>query len=191
MKNVLFKGCGTAIVTPFTEDSVNFTTLKSLIDFQISQGADAIIICGTTGESSTMTIDEKKAVIEFTVDTVNKKIPVIAGCGSNCTKSSIELSIFAQNAGVDGLLLVTPYYNKTTQEGLIKHYRSIADITSLPIILYNVPSRTGINILPKTCLTLSKIPNIVAIKEASRKYLTSNGNCFFMQKRTHNLFWVR
>lgn len=167
MKDIIFKGCGTAIVTPFSENSIDFECFKKLIEFQIAEGADSIIVCGTTGESSTMSEDEKKATIKFAIDVVNKRIPVIAGTGSNCTKSAIEMSRFAEEVGADGLLLVTPYYNKTTQEGLIAHYKAIASETSLPIILYNVPSRTGLNILPKTCLELSKIPNIVAIKEAS------------------------
>ena len=167
MKKNIFIGCGTALVTPFTEDSVDFDTLKKLIDFQIQQGADALIILGTTGESSTMTLEEKKQVVKFAIDNVHKQIPVIIGAGGNNTKSVIEFSKYAEEIGADGLLLVTPYYNKTTQNGLIMHYTEIAKNTSLPIILYNVPSRTGLNIEPKTCLELSKIPNIVAIKEAS------------------------
>ncbi len=167
MKKSLFIGCGTALVTPFTEDGVDFDTLKNLIDFQINQGTDALIILGTTGESSTMTLDEKKAVVKFAVDNVHKQIPVIIGAGGNNTKDVIEFSKYVENTGADGLLLVTPYYNKTTQNGLIMHYTEIAKNTSLPIILYNVPSRTGLNIEPKTCLELSKISNIVAIKEAS------------------------
>ena len=167
MKKSLFIGCGTALVTPFTEDGINFEELKRLLEFQIEQGVDSIIICGTTGESSTMSIQEKKDVIEFTVKVVNKRIPVIAGAGGNNTKEVIKLSEYAEESGVDGLLLVTPYYNKTTQAGLIAHYTEIASNVSLPIILYNVPSRTGVNIEPETCLALSKIPNIVGIKEAS------------------------
>lgn len=167
MKKILFKGCGTAIATPFTEDGVNFEEFRKLIEFQIKEGADSIIVCGTTGESSTMTDDEKKQTIKFAIDTVNKRIPVIAGCGSNNTKYAIEMSKYAESVGADGLLIVTPYYNKTTQLGLIEHYKAIAKEVSLPIILYSVPSRTGVNIEPKTCLELSKIDNIVAIKEAS------------------------
>lgn len=167
MKEILFKGCGTAIATPFTEDGINFEEFKKLIEFQINQGVDSIIVCGTTGESSTMTEEEKKQTIKFTVDTVNKRIPVIAGTGSNNTKSAIEMSKYAQSVGVDGLLIVTPYYNKTTQAGLIAHYSAIAKEVDLPIILYSVASRTGVNINPETCLELSKIENIVAIKEAS------------------------
>lgn len=167
MKKVLFKGCGTAIATPFNDNGVNFDEFKKLIEFQISEGAHALIVCGTTGESSTMSLEEKKQTIKFAVDTVNKRIPVIAGTGGNNTKSVIELSKYAESVGVDGLLIVTPYYNKTTQKGLIEHYKAVANSTNLPIILYNVPSRTGLNVTPETCLELSKIENIVAIKEAS------------------------
>ena len=167
MKKILFKGCGTAMATPFTEDGVNFEEFRKLLEFQISEGADAIIVCGTTGESSTMTEEERKQTIKFAIDTVNKRIPVIAGTGGNNTKSAIEMSKYAESVGADGLLIVTPYYNKTTQAGLIAHYTAIAKEVSLPIILYSVPSRTGVNIAPETCLELSKIENIVAIKEAS------------------------
>lgn len=167
MKKNLFIGCGTALVTPFTEDSINFIELEKLLEFQIEQGADSIIICGTTGESSTMSLKEKKEVIEFAVKIVHKRIPVIAGTGGNNTKEVITLSQYAEEVGVDGLLLVTPYYNKTTQAGLVAHYSEIAKNVTLPIILYNVPSRTGVNIEPKTCFELSKISNIVGIKEAS------------------------
>jgi len=167
MKKIIFKGCGTAIITPFTNEGINFSEFEKLINYQIDNGADSIIVCGTTGESSTMTIEEKKSAIEFAIKIVNKRIPVIAGTGGNCTKSAIELTKFAEEAGSDGVLLVTPYYNKTTQAGLIAHYTAIAESTTLPIILYNVPSRTGLNITPSTCLELSKLDNIVAIKEAS------------------------
>lgn len=167
MKKVIFKGCGTAIVTPFTEDKVNYDEFKKLIEFQIDNSIDAIIVCGTTGESATMSLDEKKEVIQFVVDTVNKRVPVIAGTGTNSTKTTIELSKFAESVGVDGLLLVTPYYNKTTIPGLIKHYKEVASSTILPIILYNVPSRTGLNLTPEACFELSKVENIVAVKEAS------------------------
>lgn len=167
MKKILFKGCGTAIATPFTDDGINFEEFRKLIEFQIDQGADSIIVCGTTGESSTMTEDEKKQTIKFAIDTVAKRIPVIAGTGSNNTKSAIKMSKYAESVGADGLLIVTPYYNKTTQEGLITHYSAIAKEVTIPIILYSVPSRTGVNINPETCCELSKIDNIVAIKEAS------------------------
>ena len=168
MKEIIFKGCGTAIITPFTkDDKVDFEAFGKLIEYQISGKVDAIIVCGTTGEASTMTLDEKKETIQFAVQKVNKRIPVIAGTGANCTKSAIEMTKYAESIGVDGALVVTPYYNKTTQVGLIAHYSAIAKETNLPIILYSVPSRTGVNILPSTCVELSKIPNIVAIKEAS------------------------
>ncbi|MBQ4030200.1 MAG: 4-hydroxy-tetrahydrodipicolinate synthase [Bacilli bacterium] len=167
MKKVIFKGCGTAIITPFTKDGVNFEEFKKMIEFQIKEGVDAIIVCGTTGESSTMTVEERKETIKCAIDTVNKRIPVIAGTGSNCTASAIEMSKWAEEAGADAVLIVTPYYNKTTQEGLVAHYKAIAKEISIPIILYNVPSRTGLNINPSTCLELSKVKNIVAIKEAS------------------------
>ena len=167
MKKSLFIGCGTALVTPFTKENIDFDTFKKLIDFQLQQGVDALIVLGTTGESSTMSLEEKKQVAKFVIDNVHKQVPVIVGAGGNNTKSVIEFSKYAENVGADGLLLVTPYYNKTTQNGLIMHYTEIAKNTSLPIILYNVPSRTSLNIEPKTCLELSKIPNIIAIKEAS------------------------
>lgn len=167
VKKSLFIGCGTALVTPFTKEGIDFDTFKKLIDFQLQQGVDALIVLGTTGESSTMSLEEKKQVAKFVIDNVHKQVPVIVGAGGNNTKSVIEFSKYAENVGADGLLLVTPYYNKTTQNGLIMHYTEIAKNTSLPIILYNVPSRTGLNIEPKTCLELSKIPNIIAIKEAS------------------------
>lgn len=167
MKKIIFKGCGTAIITPFTENSVNFDEFKRLIEFQIENKTDSIIVCGTTGESSTMTLEERKQTIKFAVDVVNKRIPVIAGTGGNCTSQVIEFTKYAESIGVDGALIVTPYYNKTTQEGLIAHYTAIAKETNLPIILYSVASRTGINICPTTCKKLSEIENIVAIKEAS------------------------
>ena len=167
MKKVLFRGCGTAIATPFTEDNINLTEFAKLVEYQINEGIDAIIVCGTTGESSTMTLEEKKTLIKFSVELIDKRVPLIVGAGSNNTATSIEMSQYAESVGAYGLLLVTPYYNKTTQEGLIHHYNSIANKTTLPIILYNVPSRTGLNILPETCLELSKTENIVAIKEAS------------------------
>ena len=167
MKEIIFKGCGTAIVTPFNEDGVNFEEFGKLIEDQIKGNVDSIIVCGTTGESSTMTIEERKETISYAVKKVNGRIPVIAGTGGNCTKSVIEFTKWAESAGVDGALIVTPYYNKTTQAGLVAHYTAIAKETSLPIILYNVPGRTGMNITPATCKELSKIDNIVAIKEAS------------------------
>ena len=165
----IFKGAGVAIVTPFTQDDkVNFEELGRMIDFQIAGGTDAIIICGTTVESSTLTHDEHDACIKFAVEHTAGRVPVIAGTGSNSTAEAIRLSTHAQNNGADALLLVTPYYNKATQKGLIQHYTAIANSVDLPIILYNVPSRTGVNILPQTAVTLAKnVKNIVAIKEAS------------------------
>ena len=167
MKKILFKGCGTAIATPFNETGVNTSEFSKLIENQIQNKVDAIIVCGTTGEASTMTTKEKHDTIKFTVDTVAKRVPVIAGTGGNNTANAIEMCKMAEELGVDGLLIVTPYYNKTTQNGLIAHYTEIAKNTTLPIIMYNVPSRTGVNILPETCFELSKIENIIAIKEAS------------------------
>lgn len=168
MKDIIFKGVGTAIATPFDEyDNINFDEFKKLVEFQIENGVNAIIVCGTTGEASTMSQQEKQELIKYCVKVVNKRIPVIAGIGSNNTKAVVENEKFAQRVGVDGLLAVTPYYNKTTQDGLIAHYKLIAENTDLPIILYNVPSRTGVNILPETYFELSKIKNIVATKEAN------------------------
>ena len=163
----LFEGSGVALVTPFKDGEVNYEKMGDLIEWHIENKTDAIIVCGTTGESATMTDKERKSTIKFVVDKVNKRIPVIAGSGSNNTAYSIELSKYCQEVGADGLLIVTPYYNKATQNGLIKHYTAIADSVDLPIILYNVPGRTGVNITPATVEKLSKIENIVAIKEAS------------------------
>jgi len=167
MSKTLFTGSGVAIVTPFTEDGVDFQKLGELIEYQISEKTDAIIICGTTGEASTMPDEEHMATIKYTVEKVNGRIPVIAGTGSNDTKHCIELSKYAESVGSDGLLLVTPYYNKTTQKGLVEHYKAVAKEVNIPIILYNVPGRTGVNITPETLKTLSEVDNIVAIKEAS------------------------
>lgn len=167
MKKILFKGCGTAIATPFDNDSVNLIQFKKLLKYQIDNKADAIIVCGTTGEGATMSVQEKIDTIKCAVSVVNKRIPIIAGTGSNDTKQAIEMSQLAESLGVDGLLVVTPYYNKTTMKGLIEHFKAIASNVNIPIILYNVPSRTGVNIDVKTCFELSKIENIVAIKEAS------------------------
>lgn len=167
MKKTIFTGCGTAIATPFDENGVNFKELQKFIEFQISEGVDALIVCGTTGESSTMSFEEKCNTIECAVKTSNGRVPIIAGTGGNNTKEVIKMSKKAEELGADSLLIVTPYYNKTTQAGLVAHYKAVASEVSLPIILYSVPSRTGVNILPETCLELSKIENIVAIKEAS------------------------
>lgn len=168
MKKVLFTGAGVAIVTPFGEyGEVNYDLLEILIDYQIKNGTDAIIICGTTGEGSTLSHAEHTETIKFAADYIAGRVPVIAGTGSNDTSYAVKLSNEAEAAGVDGLLIVTPYYNKTSQEGLIAHYNFIADRVSTPIITYNVPSRTGLNIKPETYFELSKNPKIVGAKEAN------------------------
>ncbi|WP_026884463.1 4-hydroxy-tetrahydrodipicolinate synthase [Clostridium akagii] len=163
----IFKGSGVAIITPFTNDGINFEKLNQLIEWQIKESTDAIVVCGTTGEASTMTLEEKKEVIKFTIDKVNRRIPVIAGTGSNNTSESIAMSKWAESVGVDAVLVITPYYNKTTQKGLFYHFKAINDAINVPIVLYNVPSRTGMSINPETLLELSPLKNIVAIKEAS------------------------
>ena len=165
----IFKGAGVAIVTPFHEDgSINYEKFAELVEFQIEGGTDAIIVCGTTGESSTLTHEEHLDLIRFCIETVKGRIPVVAGTGSNCTETAVYLSTEAEKYGADGLLLVTPYYNKATQNGLYAHYKKIADSVKLPIILYNVPSRTGCNIQPQTAARLcTEVENIVGIKEAS------------------------
>lgn len=167
MKKILFKGVASAVPTPFDENRINIKEFKRFLKFQIQNGIDALVVCGTTGESSTMTKEEKIEAIKCALEVSNGRVPVIAGTGSNNTKEAIEMSKIAENLGVDGVLIVTPYYNKTSQTGLISHYKEIANSISIPIILYNVPSRTGLNINPETCFELSKIENIVAIKEAS------------------------
>ncbi len=168
----VFEGAGVAIVTPFKDDgSVNYDSLRGLIEEQIAGGTDAIITCGTSGESSTMSHEEHLDVIRFTCETVNKRIPVIAGTGSNSTAEAIHLSVGAEEAGADGLLLVTPYYNKATQKGLIRHFTEIAGKVSIPIILYHIPSRTGMTMTPETIVTLCRdVPNIVGVKEASGNF---------------------
>lgn len=165
----IFTGAGVAIVTPMNQDgSVNFEKLGELIEYQIAHETDCIIICGTTGESSTLTHEEHLACIKYAVEKTAGRIPVVAGTGSNCTQTAVYLSTEAEKYGADGLLLVTPYYNKATQNGLIKHFTAVADSVKLPIILYNVPSRTGCNILPATAVKIAEqAKNIVAIKEAS------------------------
>lgn len=168
MKNTIFTGAGVAIITPMNEDStINFDRLGEIIDNQVENGTDAIIICGTTGESSTMTDEEHTECIRYAVERTNKRIPVIAGTGSNDTKYAIELSQEAQRLGADGLLMVTPYYNKTSQRGLVAHYNAIANNVDIPIVLYNIPSRTGVNIAIDTYVQLAEHKNIVAVKEAS------------------------
>ena len=163
----VFKGSGVAIITPFNENGIDFHKFKELIEWQIAEGTDAIIVCGTTGEATTMSEAEKKDAIKFVVETVNNRIPVIAGTGSNNTAAAIEMSKFAESIGVDGLLVITPYYNKTNKKGLFKHFEAINNAVNTPIILYNVPSRTNMNITPETLLELSELSNVTAVKEAS------------------------
>lgn len=165
---MLFKGSAVALVTPFTEDNnVNFEKLGELIEYHIENGTDALVVCGTTGEATTMSESEIFAVIKYTVEKVNKRIPVIAGTGSNNTMLSVHMSQEAEKLGVDGLLIITPYYNKTNEKGLKLHFETIANSIKLPIILYNVPGRTKVNIKPSVVAELAKIDNIVAVKEAS------------------------
>jgi 4-hydroxy-tetrahydrodipicolinate synthase len=163
----LFKCSGVAIVTPFNANGVDFKKLEELLEWHIKSGTDAVIVCGTTGEASTMTEQERKETIKFTVDTINKRIPVIAGTGTNNTAALINMSKWAESIGVDGLLVITPYYNKTTQKGLVEHFKAIATSVKTPIIVYNVPGRTGMNITPKTLKELCQFDNIIAVKEAS------------------------
>ena len=167
MKTTIFEGAATAIITPLNENGIDFEAFGRLIEWQISEGIDAIVAAGTTGEGSTLTDEEHRAVIKFCVEKVNGRVPVIAGTGSNDTAYAAQLTKYACEAGADAVLLVTPYYNKATQNGLIKSFTAVADISTKPCILYNVPSRTGCNIKPETCAVLAKHPNIVAIKEAS------------------------
>lgn len=167
MKPIVFTGAAVAIITPFNDNGIDFDSFGKIIDDQIAGGTDAIVVCGTTGESATMPDAEHLSAIEYCVKRVGGRVPVIAGTGSNDTRHCIELSKNAEALGVDALLLVTPYYNKTTQRGLIQHYTMVANAVKVPIILYNVPSRTGVNIQPKTLKELSKVENIVAVKEAS------------------------
>lgn len=164
---MIFKGCATALITPFTDKGVDYTAFEEQIEYQIANGISALVVCGTTGEPSTMTKEEKKSVIEACVKTTNKRVPVIAGTGTNCTAESVDLSVEAQRLGVDALLTVTPYYNKCTQNGLVAHFSEIAKVVDLPIMLYNVPPRTNVNIMPETYQKLSLIPNIDSAKEAS------------------------
>lgn len=163
----IFTGSGVAIVTPFTEEGINYDAFEKLIAFQIKEGTDAIVVCGTTGEPSTMSDEEKESLIKFTVEKVRGRIPVIAGTGGNNTKTVVESSQKAELLGADALLIVTPYYNKTTQKGLVEHFTAIADAVQLPIIIYNVPSRTGLNMTPDTLRQLAHHQNIQAMKEAS------------------------
>ena len=170
MKETLFTGSGVAIVTPFKDGKVNLASFGRLIDRQIAGGTDAIIVCGTTGEAATMTPAERQEAIAFCVEQTAGRVPVIAGTGANDTRAARENSLAAERLGVDGLLVVTPYYNKATQQGLLRHYKTIADSVSTPIILYNVPSRTGVNIMPETYAELAHHPNIAGVKEASGNF---------------------
>ena len=168
MKEPIFTGAGVAIITPMNDDTtINYDAFAKMIDFQIENGTDAIVVVGTTGEASTLNTTEHREAIKFTVDYVNNRVPVIAGCGSNNTAYGIETARAACNYNADALLVVTPYYNKTTQKGLISNYRMFHDATNKPIIMYSVPSRTGVNIEPETCAELAKLPRINGIKEAS------------------------
>ena len=167
MKNTIFKGMATAMVTPMTSTGVDYDTLAKFIDFQLENGINALVAVGTTGESATLSQEERKAVIRFTVKQVNGRVPVIAGVGTNNTEHVLDFTKAACDDGADGLLIVTPYYNKATQGGLIAHYSAIADVATKPIIMYNVPTRTGCNLAPDTVAELSKHPMIVGLKEAS------------------------
>lgn len=167
MRHPIFTGSAVAIVTPFKDGGVDFETLGELLDFQLENGTDAVVVCGTTGEASAMTYQERSEAVAFCVRHVGGRVPVIAGSGSNSTENAVTLSREAERRGADALLVVTPYYNKATQAGLIRHYRTIADAVSLPIILYNVPSRTGVSVAPETYAALAEHPNIVGVKEAS------------------------
>ena len=170
VKEILFTGSGVAIVTPFKDGKVNLSSFGRLIDRQIAGGTDAIIVCGTTGEAATMTPAERQEAIGFCVERAAGRVPVIAGTGANDTRAARENSLAAERLGVDGLLVVTPYYNKATQQGLLRHFKTVADAVNIPIILYNVPSRTGVNILPETYAELAHHPNIAGVKEASGNF---------------------
>ena len=167
MKNTVFTGVATALITPLTENGIDYEAFGRLIDWQIDEGINALVVCGTTGEASTLTDDEHRAAISFAVERANGRVPIIAGTGSNDTAYALELTRHACEAGADAILVTTPYYNKATQKGLIKMYTAIADESTVPVILYNVPTRTGVNIEPKTYAALADHPNIVAIKEAN------------------------
>jgi len=167
LKKPVFEGAATAIVTPFNEGTIDFPVMNRLLDLQLAAGVDAIVVCGTTGEAATLSYDERMALIERCVRTVDHRVPVIAGSGTNSTASSIALSTAAQSAGVDALLTVTPYYNKASQSGLVRHFSAIADAVDIPVILYNVPSRTGVKCAAQTYQKLAAHPNIAGVKEAS------------------------
>lgn len=166
-KNTIFTGSATALITPFTKDGVDYDAFKRLIDFQIANGTDALVVCGTTGEPATMTYEERAEVVKFCIDYVNKRVPVIVGTGSNATHIAVSNSKVAYEAGADALLVVTPYYNKCTQEGLFRHFEAVCSATPLPVICYSVPGRTGVNITPETLERLATLETLVAIKEAS------------------------
>ena len=170
VKQPLFTGSGVALVTPFSRETVDTAALGRLLDFQLQNGTDAIIVCGTTGEASTMSYRERMRAVEFCVDYVDGRVPVIAGSGSNSTENAVALSRDAQRAGADGLLVVTPYYNKASQKGLIRHYQVIADAVDVPVILYDVPSRTGVTVAPETYAALAAHPNIIGVKEAAGNF---------------------
>jgi 4-hydroxy-tetrahydrodipicolinate synthase len=163
----MFKGSMVAIVTPFKNGKVDEKALGDLIEFHLKNGTDVIVPCGTTGESATLSHEEHHRVVEFTVKTVNKRVPVVAGAGSNSTEETVDLTKYAKKAGADGVLLITPYYNKPTQEGLYQHFKNVAESVDIPIVLYNVPGRTGVNMLPATVARLRTIKNIVGLKEAT------------------------
>ena len=167
MKKTIFTGAATAIITPMKDDKIDYESFERLINWQIDEGIDAIVVCGTTGEASTLTDEEHRDVLKFAVDHINGRVPVIAGTGSNDVAYAIDLTKYACEIGADAMLLVTPYYNKATQKGLIASFTAVADVSTKPVILYNVPSRTGCNLLPETIAALAEHPNIVAVKEAS------------------------
>ena len=167
MNDRLFKGSATALITPFLHGKIDFPAFGRLIDRQLEAGTDALVVCGTTGEPPTLTQAEKDSLLEFALRRADHRVPVIAGTGTNCTRTSIEQSVRAEKLGADALLIVTPYYNKSAQQGLIAHYTAIADAVGIPIILYNVPSRTGVNLLPETAARLAEHKNIMGVKEAS------------------------
>lgn len=186
MKPLPFTGSAVALITPMDEHlAINFDKLGELIDFHLDQQTDALVVTATTGESATLSDREREQILSFTVDRVSRRIPVIAGVGSNCTDHACALSKRAQELGADALLHVTPYYNKASQQGLVAHFRCCAESASLPVILYNVPSRTGVNILPETYRQLSQIPNIVAVKEAGGNFSQIAKTAFLCEEKLH------
>ncbi|MBR3705513.1 MAG: 4-hydroxy-tetrahydrodipicolinate synthase, partial [Firmicutes bacterium] len=163
----LFEGAATALITPFRDGKIDYVSMGKLVEWQIAQGIDALVVCGTTGEASTLSVREKLDLIKFVADLTSGRVPVIAGTGGNCTESALELSKEAEKTGADGLLIITPYYNKCSETGLITHFQTIADAVNLPVIMYSVPSRTGVNMGPEAVRILKEHPNIVGLKEAS------------------------